>query len=543
MVRDRLGLIEALNEPPEAAYMIPFAPPAALDNPFVGLATDVAAAASAGPRLIGPGYLISNIVQIHAKGAVLEAIDLRSQRTVNRVVLKEGRPHVMSDMHGRDVRDRLRNEAEALAAVAGKAPVPAAAPIFEHAGNLYLPLEHVAGRDFSARASTPYAAQPEHDQAKLVGELADIGTAVAALHHEGFVHRDLSMRNVRFTHEDQVVLLDLEISYRIGSGQLPFSQGTVGFVSPQQLAGDSPTFSDDVYSFGAVIVCAITGCDPQRVLHGTASDRYTKIRSLSGAPEWLCRLAAECVAVDPSVRPPIATVNAVLRDPPRFGVRSAAGFPACDDDYSDVVAQGLKWLLDGAARDDGLWLSPDLSSSSDHGSLRLVHGFRVYRSASRGVAGVLYILGKLHRFGFEAPGAAAQAGAAVDWLLDHRMTPDDQMVGLHFGEAGVAVALAETVASGLVETGAWLEPYMREALAGPIDWPDLSHGAAGQGFAAYMCADLLEQPDLAELANRCAEYLVIAQQDDGSWTLPGESAPWKRRHNRSGFAHGWLFTA
>jgi serine/threonine protein kinase len=535
MERDRLGLFQALDEPPEAGYMIPFVPPDGLDNPFAGLIREVDVGPS-GTRLIGPGYLITGVIQVHAKGSILEAIDLRRQDTVRRVILKEGRPYTMSDMEGRDIRDRLRNQAAAHAALAGKASLPTAYPLFEHAGNLYLPLERVAGRDFADRHTTPYAALAEQEQATLVRELAEIGTAVAGLHCAGYVHRDLSMRNLRFTPEGRAVILDLEVCYRVGSGSVPFSQGTVGFVSPQQLAGDAPTFADDVYSLGAILVCAITGCDPQRVLNGTPTDRYKRLRLLSGAPDWLCRFAVRCVANDPTTRPTIDIFEATLKSRIDDVPRGTTGFSLHSGEYSNVVAMGLKWVLEGASREDGLWLSPDLASS-EHGSLRLIQGFRLYRSTSRGVAGVLYALAKLHRFGFVTRGAAEEAGRAVDWLLDHRSTPDDQMVGLHFGEAGVAVAIAEAVAAGLIETGPWLDPYMQEALAGPIDWPDLTHGAAGQGLAAFICADLLRKAELAGLADRCAGYLVASQHDDGSWTLPSgvramEGATY------SGFAHG-----
>jgi tRNA A-37 threonylcarbamoyl transferase component Bud32 len=535
MVRDRLGLFEALDQPPAAQYSVPFIPPVELDNPFIGLQKE-ATSAAVGLRLIGPGYLISKVIQVHAKGSVFEAIDLRNQHVVDRVILKEARPYVMSDIYGRDMKDRLRNETAALAALSGKAPVPASGPLFEHADNLYLPIQLVIGRDFGARATTPYMALTRPEQIQLLSELAKIAAAVAAVHRAGFVHRDLSMRNIRFTPEDTVQLIDLEIAYRVGCGSVPFSQGTAGFVSPQQLVNDEPMFTDDLYSLGAVIVCAITGCDPQRVLHGTHADSYEKIRLLSGAPEWLCRLAADCVAPDPSGRPHIESVGAILKDPPgALATEGAKGFPL-GDNYANFVNDGLKWLLDGAPRDDGLWLSPDLASS-EHGSLRLIQGFRVYRSTSRGVAGVLYTLCKLHRYGFVQPGSATQAGEAVDWLLEHRPTPDDQMVGLHFGEAGVAVAIAEAIASGLVETGPWLDPYMSEALCGPIDWPDLTHGAAGQGFAAFMCADLLSKPELGNLANRCAEYLVTSQEKDGSWVLPAGVRAMEGG-TYTGFAHG-----
>ena len=84
--------------------------------------------------------------------------------------------------------------------------------------------------------------------------------------------------------------------------------------------------------------------------------------------------------------------------------------------------------------------------------------YRLYRSANRGVAGVVYLLARLARHGYLAESARARVGQAVDWLLTHAPTSDDQLPGLHFGEAGVAVALAEAVRSGLIDEGTWLKP-------------------------------------------------------------------------------------
>jgi lantibiotic modifying enzyme len=78
---------------------------------------------------------------------------------------------------------------------------------------------------------------------------------------------------------------------------------------------------------------------------------------------------------------------------------------------------------------------------------------------------------------------------------------------------------------------------MCEALAGPLDWPDLTHGAAGQGVAALICGDLLQAQDLAMLSRRCAEYLIARQDADGGWTLPhGVEGLAGVRY--TGFAHG-----
>jgi lantibiotic modifying enzyme len=153
------------------------------------------------------------------------------------------------------------------------------------------------------------------------------------------------------------------------------------------------------------------------------------------------------------------------------------------------------------------------------------------------MSGVVYALARLKRSGHVPAAADESVARAVDWLLAHHPTSDDQMPGLHFGEAGVAVAISEAVASGAIESGPWLEPYLTEALNGPLDWPDLTHGAAGQGLAALLVFDGLGLESTLSLAHRCASYLLDAQDADGGWTLPaGVDGMTGARY--TGFAHG-----
>lgn len=185
-----------------------------------------------------------------------------------------------------------------------------------------------------------------------------------------------------------------------------------------------------------------------------------------------------------------------------------------------------------------LWLS---THSEDH--LTNTPGFQeepeytMYRSANRGVAGPLYLLSRLVSAGVELKNIQERAEEAVDWLLAHHDTPDDQLPGLHFGEAGVAVAIAEAVRAGLITSGMWLDEYLDEALNGPLDWPDLTHGAAGQALAALICSDLLNCPDLANHAHRCIEYLIRMQDSDGKWIIPS-GVSGMSGNSYTGFAHG-----
>jgi serine/threonine protein kinase len=537
--RDRLGFFVTTDHSDKGAYRIPFVPPEGVPNPFDSfIPPQLSTPASL--KLLGPGYLVTGILHTHPKGAVLTALDLQCQESVRRVVLKEGRAFCMSDKHGRDMWFRLRNQAHAHNALASSGIVPPAGELFEQGGSLYLPLEHVEGRDLGARPALPYRALKNEDQKAILNELRTVFKAVQRIHESGYAHRDLSMRNIRVTPSGQIMLLDFEISYCVARPQgPPLSEGTRGFVSPQQVAGETASISDDLFALGSIIICLITGLDPHRVLYAQTPHRAAQIEALSGAHPALCALAATCVSDDAELRPSACACHDVVTE-----ILASSNVPAHDsptpnpDSLRPLVIEGLHWLLRTARRDrqTGMWLSPDLDSG-EHASLKLVNNYRVYRSANRGVAGVLYTISKLHRFGFRFDQAREEAEKAVDWLLGHQDTPDDQLPGLHFGEAGVAVTMSETIAAGLIEQGPWFNRYMEEALCGPLDWPDLTHGAAGQGMAAIICSQLLGRPEFFGAAGRCAAFLLDSQSSDGSWVLP-EGVRAMSGSVYTGFAHG-----
>jgi lantibiotic modifying enzyme len=115
------------------------------------------------------------------------------------------------------------------------------------------------------------------------------------------------------------------------------------------------------------------------------------------------------------------------------------------------------------------------------------------------------------------------------------VTPD--LPGLVHGRAGRALAVVAAVQVGCVSASDAVLTHLADALAGRLDWPDFTHGAAGQGFAALACARRLGVPQLAAGAAACAAYLVRTQDPDGAWTLP-EGAPGASSERFTGFAHG-----
>jgi hypothetical protein len=160
----------------------------------------------------------------------------------------------------------------------------------------------------------------------------------------------------------------------------------------------------------------------------------------------------------------------------------------------------------------------------------------VHRDAYRRVAGTVYVVSRLTRAGITVTGVERRTSDAVAWLLASDL-PEPHLPGLYFGESGVAVALVEAVGAGLARPDPNVRRFVSGALDGDLDWPDLTHGAAGQGIAALVCASGLSDPSLLRFARRCAMYLIDTQQPDGSWVLPS-GVDGMSGETLTGFAHG-----
>lgn len=548
--RDKLGnMLVVDDQEGDTGYKVPFTPPRNQSNPFVGYCPKSNLVTTEQTRPIGPGYLLTHRLSSHAKGSVFLGIDVRSQGQVGMVLLKEGRRFCMSDRYGRHIWDRLRHQfdiAQYLDSGDSGVNIARARDLFEHGDSLFLVLNYIDGTDFSARSVVPFGLRPPCEQVSLITEFMELVQTLGTLHEHNVVHRDLSPRNVRVTPEGQIFLLDLEMSYRIGDNHPPFMKGTAGFMSPQQAAGDSPAFADDIYSLGCLLVNALTGFDPRRLSLDLNDSLADRLQSLIGAPHFLIDPVVNTLQIDPNSRPSLREFGESLGDALEKLKRGDSSFHRFGISKANetlqtnlILKQSLDWLVDGGIRYqvNGLPLSPEIQSSHHEASLAMPQAYRLYRSTSRGVAGVVYAVARLSRLGIHTDSARFFVERAVDWLLNHDSTPDDQMPGLHFGEAGVAMAMVEAVRAGFIEPGQWLHPYLKEALSGPVDWPDLTHGAAGQGLAALHCAAVLNIPELAQHANECSTYLVDNQRKDGSWSWP-VGVDGMEGTIYSGFAHG-----
>lgn len=547
--RDRLGNPRHQIMLPDGslrddAYTIPHRVPEGVECPFEELFQARTRRDPTGHQgLFGPGYRIVDVLRETPKGGTFLAISLKDAASVKACVLKQGRPHCMSDRLGRDVRWRLKREFEVLRELSAVDGLPRAQEYFEVDGNAYLAIDYLPSRSIEETTASilnrrPWAEVELPGKRELLQHLAGLIEVVAAIHAEGFVHRDINNLNVRVGPSGQTYLFDFEMAHRVGDRSATVGLGTAGFVSPARSETELPDFPDDVYSLCCIAFLVITGIDPRRTLYVEADRRVGEILSLTGAGEELKALAVAIAGGLQADRSGRITLEQLLRAVRKTASALEGGTSAMaletvgravsDDTLKSLLAGAVEGLLHRAPRDQSrLWLSLPLGAGDqgvDRDKLELL------RSAHCGISGVLYMLAQLARHGWGAVGAIQDdAQRAASWLLANAPTADQNLPGLHFGEAGVALSLHEAVAAGIVKGGSAANGAISGRLPGVLDWPDLSHGAAGQGLAALTVAPHGAAP--------CLDYLLRSQDQDGSWRIP-EDAPALAGAKLTGFAHG-----
>lgn len=124
---------------------------------------------------------------------------------------------------------------------------------------------------------------------KAVGYALQIARGIAAAHGRSIVHRDLKPENVMVTRDDQVKILDfglaksLEINDTDATvGGAPATSagmvlGTIGYMAPEQVRGQSVDHRADLFAFGALLYEMLSGA--RAFTAETPADTLTAILS------------------------------------------------------------------------------------------------------------------------------------------------------------------------------------------------------------------------------------------------------------------------
>jgi len=227
-------------------------------------------------------------------------------------------------MVAREGKAAERAEREARAAAALRHPrCQRIYALARDSGHVYIAYEYVPGRTIRQALGAR-----ELDDRGAVEVAAQVLDALAHAHGRGIVHRDVKPSNVLLgeSEEIDVRLLDFglaqmeEFDTLTAIGDVP---GTLAYVSPERLAGQTATAAADVWAVGVMLWEALTGRHPFR----STSAEGTCRRIRAGAPPiealrpdlpaGLRKSLARALDLDPARRPAAEELAAELRRGPR----------------------------------------------------------------------------------------------------------------------------------------------------------------------------------------------------------------------------------
>jgi len=174
-------------------------------------------------------------------------------------------------------------------------------------------VSHVRGRAGVDRLAAG-AAPPPGRLAALREALGQLAGGLTALHDAGKLHCDVKPTNVLVTPGGRVVLLDFGLAADLdGSGRHRPADatvvGTVGYMAPEQAAGESLSAAGDWYSVGVMLYESLTGTLPFDGPHGEVlaakrrDDPGPPSARVAGLPDDLDRLCIDLLRRSPPARP------------------------------------------------------------------------------------------------------------------------------------------------------------------------------------------------------------------------------------------------
>jgi hypothetical protein len=215
-------------------------------------------ASSDGP-IFGGRYQLSDRIAGGAMGDVWRATDVLLRRPVAVKILKRH--------YGDDATFRARFRLEAQAA--GALSHPGIATVFDYGESIgpdghheaYLVMELVDGESLDQLLLRRAPLAPT-ETLRIVSEVAD---ALQAAHDRGIVHRDIKPANLLVRPDGRVKITDFGIA-RAADGdtltQAGTMLGTVQYMAPEQLSGETATGASDLYALGVVAYLCLSGRTP-----------------------------------------------------------------------------------------------------------------------------------------------------------------------------------------------------------------------------------------------------------------------------------------
>lgn len=180
--------------------------------------------------------------------------------------------------------------------------------ISEHDGYVFLSLELMEGGTLKEYVDREGIIQPR----KLFGWLVGPAKALALAHRRGVIHRDIKPGNLMFDDHGNLKLMDFGladvVNEAVSERLRGKAVGSLGWVAPETAKGQPTTAQSDIYSFGLVMLFAMTG---RPLIHGKSKSEVIamhqnppdpKLDEIKGLTANGRQLMRRCLATEPAER-------------------------------------------------------------------------------------------------------------------------------------------------------------------------------------------------------------------------------------------------
>jgi eukaryotic-like serine/threonine-protein kinase len=267
-----------------------------------------------------PGTILSHykILSRLGSGGMGEVYLAEDTKLGRRVAIKFLSPALISDERANK---RLIKEARA-AATLDHSNICAIHEVGEDEGRSFIVMQFLDGETLQHRLKRD---KPSIEESLKIA--IQVGEAIAEAHSHGIIHRDIKPANVMITVRGHAKVMDFGLAKQVSSnvGSIAEAEtetllstpgaviGTLPYMSPEQVRGESLDERSDIFSFGVVLYELLTSKQPfaQNSVAATASAILThEPPPLSEAP--LQQVVFKCIEKVRERRYP--TMNEVVRD-------------------------------------------------------------------------------------------------------------------------------------------------------------------------------------------------------------------------------------
>ena len=267
------------------------------------------------------GYRLDGILGEGGMGVVYEATQLSLDR---KVALKIVAPSLTADL---GFRARFRREG----LIQARVEHPNIVTVYEAGevdGLLFLAMRLVRGSSLKELIR-----DEDLDPARSLRILRAVGDALDSAHDAGLIHRDVKPHNILVGVRDYPYLADFGITKAVNDTGLTRTGqflGSLDYIAPEQIRGESATPASDIYALAAVMYECLTGIVPFQkdseaaVLYAhVAEEPPSATRRRPELPKQLDDVIARGMAKEPQDRP--ATAAELVEDAEScFGGSTAA---------------------------------------------------------------------------------------------------------------------------------------------------------------------------------------------------------------------------